>query len=91
LGWGKEKEEAEIFLPNFHRLLNFLIKACHTHSNMLQYNATEFDYNATNKTKGKMFRNSMLDSIIIYEKRIKYSLSEQKQESDVLPPKQENL
>jgi hypothetical protein len=58
---------------------------------MLQYNATEFDYNATNKTKGKMFRNSMLDSIIIYEKRIKYSLSEQKQESDVLPPKQENL
>jgi hypothetical protein len=38
-----------------------------------------------------MFRNSMLDSIIINEKRIKCFLSEEKQESDVLPPKQENL
>jgi len=38
-----------------------------------------------------MFRNSMLGSIIIYEKSIKYSLSEEKQESDVLSPKQENL
>jgi len=35
--------------------------------------------------------NSMLGSIIIYEKSIKYFLSEEKQESDVLPPKQENL
>jgi hypothetical protein len=58
---------------------------------MLQQNTKEFDNNATNKTKGKMFRNSMLGSIIIYEKRIKYFLSEEKQESDVLPPKQENL
>jgi len=33
----------------------------------------------------------MLGSIIIYEKRIKYFLSEEKQESDVLHPKQENL
>jgi hypothetical protein len=38
-----------------------------------------------------MFRNSMLGSIIIYEKRIQYFLSEEKQESDVLHPKQENL
>jgi len=38
-----------------------------------------------------MFRNSMLGSIIINEKRIKYFLSEEKQESDVLHPKQENL
>jgi hypothetical protein len=38
-----------------------------------------------------MFGNSMLGSIIIYEKRIKYFLSEEKQDSDVLPPKQENL
>jgi hypothetical protein len=38
-----------------------------------------------------MFRNSTLDNIIIYEKRIKYFLSEERQESDVLPPKQENL
>jgi hypothetical protein len=68
-----------------------LIKACCTHSNILQLNAKEFDNNVTNKTKGKMFRNSMLGSIIIYEKRIKYFLSEEKQESDVLPPKQENL
>jgi hypothetical protein len=43
------------------------------------------------KQKGKMFRNSMQSSIILYEKRIKYFLSEEKQESDVLPPKQENL
>jgi len=78
-------------LPNIHRVLNFLIKACRTHSNILQLNAKEFDNNVTNKTKGKMFRNSMLGSIIIYEKRIKYFLSEEKQESDVLPPKQENL
>jgi hypothetical protein len=33
----------------------------------------------------------MLGSIIIYEKRITYFLSEAKQESDILPPKQENL
>jgi hypothetical protein len=33
----------------------------------------------------------MLDNIIIYEKRIKYFLSEKRQESDILPPKQENL
>jgi len=38
-----------------------------------------------------MFRNSMIGSIIIYEKKIKYFLLEEKQESDVLPPKQENL
>jgi len=43
------------------------------------------------KQKGKMFTNSMHDSIILYEKRIKYFLLEEKQESDVLPPKQENL
>jgi hypothetical protein len=33
----------------------------------------------------------MLGSIIMYEKRIKYFLLKEKQESDVLPPKQENL
>jgi hypothetical protein len=38
-----------------------------------------------------MFGNSMLGSIIIYGKRIKYFLLEEKQDSDVLPPKQENL
>jgi hypothetical protein len=32
----------------------------------------------------------MLNNIIIYEKRINF-LSEEKQESDVLHPKQENL
>lgn len=29
----------------------------------------------------------MHDNIILYEKRIKYFLSEEKQESDVLPPR----
>jgi len=58
---------------------------------MLQKNAKEFDNIVTNKTKGKMFGNSMLGSIIIYEKRIKYFLSEEEQDGDVLPPKQENL
>jgi hypothetical protein len=41
---------------------------------MSQQNVKEFDNNATNKTKGKMFGNSMHASIILYEKRIKYSL-----------------
>jgi hypothetical protein len=38
-----------------------------------------------------MYRNSMHGSIILYKKKIKYFLSEEKQESDVLSPKQENL
>jgi hypothetical protein len=38
-----------------------------------------------------MFRNSMHSSIILYKKKIKYFLQEEKQESDVLSPKQENL
>jgi hypothetical protein len=33
----------------------------------------------------------MHGSIILYEKKIKYFLQEEKQESDVLSPKQENL
>jgi hypothetical protein len=33
---GKKQKQYVIFLPNIHQLLNFLIKACHTHSNILQ-------------------------------------------------------
>ena len=41
---------------------------------MQKKNVKEFDNNAKYKTKGKMFGNSMHASIILYEKRIKYSL-----------------
>jgi hypothetical protein len=35
-GGGRKQKQSVIFLHNIHQLLNFLIKACHTHSNMLQ-------------------------------------------------------
>jgi hypothetical protein len=35
-GGGKKQKYSVIFLPNIHQLINFLIKACHTHSNIPQ-------------------------------------------------------
>jgi hypothetical protein len=35
-GGGRKQKQSVVFLHNIHQLLNFLIKACHTHSNMLQ-------------------------------------------------------
>jgi hypothetical protein len=46
-GGGKKQKYSVIFLPNIHQLIKFLIKACHTHSNMPQKNVKEFDNNAT--------------------------------------------
>ena len=46
------------------RLFHFLIKARHIHSNMQQLKVKELDDKAKYKTKGRMFRNSMLRCII---------------------------
>jgi hypothetical protein len=35
-GGRRKQKQFVVFLHNIHQLLNFLIKACHTHSNMLQ-------------------------------------------------------